>query len=186
MITEQRNPKRLRRQRDVLLEAVYEVARIECRRLTGSPSPAFRKTVDTLEEFDAAATPMARTPRLDGLSILLVDDNRDNRELLEESLSHFGATVRTASNAEDALQQFKDAPSALVVTDVAMPGRSGVWLLEQLRSLPAVGQVRVIAVTGRALPDEQQRLRTAGFDALMVKPLDLDDLVNAITAVARY
>src|SRR5688572_31068289 len=129
---------------------------------------------------------MARTPRLDGLSILLVDDNRDNRELLEESLSHFGATVRTASNAEDALQQFKDAPSALVVTDVAMPGRSGVWLLEQLRSLPAVGQVRVIAVTGRALPDEQQRLRAAGFDALMLKPLDLDDLVNAIAAVTRY
>jgi CheY-like chemotaxis protein len=128
---------------------------------------------------------MARTPRLDGLSILLVDDNRDNRELLGELLSHFGATVRTASNAEDALQQFKDAPAALVVTDVAMPGRSGVWLLEQLRSLP-VAQVRVIAVTGRALPDEQQRLRAAGFDALMVKPLDLDDLVNAIAAVTRH
>jgi hypothetical protein len=57
MITEQRNPKRLRRQRDVLLEEVYEVARIECRRLTGTPSPQFRKAVDALEEFDAAEAP---------------------------------------------------------------------------------------------------------------------------------
>ena len=127
---------------------------------------------------------MTQPLRLEGLSILLVDDNRDNRELLEESLSHFGATVRTASNAEDALQYFKDAPAALVVTDVAMPGRSGLWLLEQLRSLP-VAQVRVIAVTGRAMPQEQQRLRAAGFDALMVKPLDLDDLVGVIAAVTR-
>lgn len=61
MTTEQRNPKRLRRQRDVLLEAVYEVARIECRRLTGSPSPAFRKAVDTLEEFDATERARSET-----------------------------------------------------------------------------------------------------------------------------
>jgi CheY-like chemotaxis protein len=129
--------------------------------------------------------PMTPIPRLDGLSILLVDDNRDNRELLEECLSYFGATVRSASNAEDALQHFKDAPAALVVTDIAMSGQSGVWLLEQLRSLPAVAQVRVIAVTGRALPHEHQRLRAAGFDALVVKPLDLDDLVGVIAAVTR-
>jgi CheY-like chemotaxis protein len=128
---------------------------------------------------------MPRTPRLDGLSILLVDDNRDNRELLQEFLSHYGATVRTAPNAEDALQQFKDAPAALVVTDVAMPGRSGVWLLEQLRSLPAGPHVRAIAVTGRALPDEQRKLRAAGFDGLLIKPLDLDDLLGAVAAVAR-
>jgi hypothetical protein len=54
MITEQRNPKRLRRQRDVLVEAVYEIARIECRRLTGAPSAEFRRAVDALEDFDAA------------------------------------------------------------------------------------------------------------------------------------
>lgn len=129
---------------------------------------------------------MARTPRLDGLSILLVDDNRDNREMLADLLSHFGATVRTASNAEDALQQFKDAPAALVVTDVAMPGRSGMWLLEQLRLLPASAHVRVIALTGRALPDEQRRLRAAGFDGIMLKPVDTDDLVHAIAALTRY
>src|SRR3954463_10230553 len=115
---------------------------------------------------------MPRMPRLDELSILLVDDNRDNRELLGEFLTHFGATVRTASNAEDALQQFKNAPAAVVVTDVAMPGRSGIWLLEQLRLLPAVSKMRVIAVTGRAMPDEQRRLRAVGFDGIMLKPLD--------------
>jgi hypothetical protein len=61
MISEQRNPKRLRRQRDVLLETVYEVARIECRRLTGSPSPEFRHAVDALEDFDAAERARSET-----------------------------------------------------------------------------------------------------------------------------
>ena len=61
MISEQRNPKRLRRQRDVLLEAVYELARIECRRLAGSPSPEFRKAVDALEDFDAAERARSET-----------------------------------------------------------------------------------------------------------------------------
>lgn len=54
MITGQRNPYRSRRQRDVLVETVYEIARIECRRLAGAPSEEFRKAVDALEEFDAA------------------------------------------------------------------------------------------------------------------------------------
>ena len=60
MITEQRNPKRLRRQRDVLVEAVYELARIECRRLAGAPSAQFRAAVDALEEFDAAEAARSR------------------------------------------------------------------------------------------------------------------------------
>jgi hypothetical protein len=54
MIREQHDPKRLRRQRDLLVEAVYELARIECRRLGGAPSAQFREAVDALEEFDAA------------------------------------------------------------------------------------------------------------------------------------
>jgi hypothetical protein len=62
MLTE-RKPTRPRRQRDVLVETVYEIARIECRRLAGSPSAEFRKAVDALEAFDAAEA--ARTGRED-------------------------------------------------------------------------------------------------------------------------
>jgi hypothetical protein len=54
MITDQRNPRRFRRHRDALLEAVYELARIECRRLTGVPAAEFQKAVEALEEFDMA------------------------------------------------------------------------------------------------------------------------------------
>ena len=65
MITEHRNSGRLRRQRDVLLENVYEVARIECRRLAGAPSAEFRKVVDALEEFDAAEAARTRSASRD-------------------------------------------------------------------------------------------------------------------------
>jgi hypothetical protein len=61
MTNERRDPKRPRRHRDVLVETVYELARIECRRLAGAPSAEFRQAVDALEEFDA--TEAARTQK---------------------------------------------------------------------------------------------------------------------------
>jgi hypothetical protein len=60
MITDQRNARRPRRRRDVLLEAIYELARIECCRLRGGPSPKFRQAVEALEAFDAAEAAQAR------------------------------------------------------------------------------------------------------------------------------
>jgi hypothetical protein len=57
MISERRSTRGPRRRRDVLLEAIYELARIECCRLTGRPSPKFRQAVEALEAFDAAEAP---------------------------------------------------------------------------------------------------------------------------------
>lgn len=60
MISEKRNAKRPRRRRDVLLEAVYELARIECCRLTGRLAPKFRQAVEALEAFDAEEAALER------------------------------------------------------------------------------------------------------------------------------
>jgi CheY-like chemotaxis protein len=121
---------------------------------------------------------------LAGLSILLVEDDPDGREVLEIFLTHVGATVRSAATAVEALALFKAAPPGIVVTDIIMPGRDGVWLLEQMRALPGIPRVPAIALTGRALRADVDRLRAAGFDANLVKPVDLDDIAVVIAQIA--
>ena len=115
---------------------------------------------------------------LAGVSILLVEDNTDGRELLEAFLRFVGANVRSAANAEEALELFKQSVPAVVITDIVLPGRDGVWLLEQVRASTA--GVHVIALTGRVLPADTSRLRSLGFDEHLAKPVDLDEMIAAI------
>jgi two-component system, OmpR family, response regulator MprA len=122
------------------------------------------------------------TPRpLAGISVLLVDDDPDGREVLEYSLSHAGATVMTAAGARDALERFKASPPTVVVTDIAMPMLDGIWLCEQIRAL-GIGTPRVpiIALTALVYRNDRDRIRAAGFDAHLVKPYGLDDLQQVI------
>ena len=116
---------------------------------------------------------------LAGVSILLVEDNTDGRELLEAFLRFVGANVRSAANADEAFELFKQSVPAVVITDIVLPGHDGVWLLEQVRAwTPGVG---VIALTGRVLPADAVRLRSVGFDEHLPKPVDLDEMIAAIT-----
>jgi CheY-like chemotaxis protein len=129
------------------------------------------------------ALPMSIAERLAGVSILVVEDDLDGREMLEQFLSYVGASVRTAASAEEGFELFKAAPPAIVVTDIGMPSRDGLWLLQRIRALPAVPRVPVVALTGYCRTDEREMLRAAGFDAQAVKPLDLDHVVEVIAAV---
>jgi CheY-like chemotaxis protein len=147
-------------------------------------SPLRRVRMVSAARIDYSRGAMNAPSRLAGLSILVVEDDRDNREMFETYLAHLGATVRTAATSEDGLEQFKAAPAAVVVADIAMPGRGGLWLLHEIRSLAGAAHVPVIAVTGRGLPYERQMLRDAGFTALAIKPVDLDGLAAIILAVS--
>ena len=115
---------------------------------------------------------------LAGVSILLVEDNTDGRELLEAFLRFVGANVRSVANAEEAFVLFKQSAPAVVITDIVLPGHDGVWLLEQVRA--STTGVRVIALTGRVLPADRLRLRSLGFDEHLAKPVDLDEMIAAI------
>ena len=115
---------------------------------------------------------------LAGVSILLVEDNTDGRELLEAFLRFVGGNVRSVANAEEAFVLFKQSAPAVVITDIVLPGHDGVWLLEQVRA--STTGVRVIALTGRVLPADRLRLRSLGFDEQLAKPVDLDEMIAAI------
>src|SRR5688572_3222487 len=85
--------------------------------------------------------------RLSGVYVLVIDDNWDARELHKAFLEHFGAVVKAVDSAVAALDTIGRAIPDVIVTDLAMPGASGTWLLEQLRKTPRGFAVPVIAVT---------------------------------------
>jgi DNA-binding response OmpR family regulator len=118
---------------------------------------------------------------LAGVSVVLVEDNTDGRELLEAFLRFVGANVRSAANAEEGFHLLKQSAPAVVITDIVLPGHDGVWLLEQVRA--SIPGVRVIALTGRALPADTLRLRSLGFDEHLAKPVDLDAVIAAIVTL---
>jgi CheY-like chemotaxis protein len=121
---------------------------------------------------------------LAGLSVIVVEDDCDNREVLEVALTAEGASVRQAVSAEEALALCRSARPAIVLTDITLPDHDGVWLLREIQALPA-SQIAVVALTGHAFPHEIEAITAAGFDRYLVKPTDLDQLVAVIMDVTK-
>jgi signal transduction histidine kinase/DNA-binding response OmpR family regulator len=121
--------------------------------------------------------------RLEGVRVLLVDDEADARELVARFLTQAGARVETAASAAAAVAAFHRQPGDVVVADLGMPGEDGYALLRQLRALPSPGPaVPVVALTAFAGPEHRVRALEAGFRAHLPKPIDPDQLVAVIAS----
>ena len=118
---------------------------------------------------------------LNGFSLLVVEDDRDSREAIRETLEASGASVKTARSASEALAALAARDYDLVVSDLAMPDQSGFWLISKIRQVFHRRHVPVIAVTGHPFPFEG--VRRAGFDDVMQKPPDPDRLCAAIATL---
>ena len=116
--------------------------------------------------------------RLFGFRVLLVDDHVDTLDIFCQVLT--SAVVSAVRSAREAVLLLNSAD--VVVTDVAMPGADGVWLLDQIRA--KTPQVPVIAVSGYA-KDQEPRLAHANFDVLLLKPVDPWRLCEEIDALVR-
>jgi CheY-like chemotaxis protein len=120
---------------------------------------------------------------LGGKRILLLEDDTDSRESMTMLLELAGANVVSTPTAEEALAALKRTEFDAVVTDVAMPGRSGFWLVGQIRQLAARPTVPVLAVTGHPFP--RDGMLRAGFDDQMLKPVEPAQLYEALTQLMR-
>ena len=119
--------------------------------------------------------------RLDGVRILVVDDEPDGREMLAELLQGLGAVVRTSADAADALAASSAFAPEIVLADIAMPGIDGYELLARVRALlPPDVRPRAIALTAYARTEDKMRALAAGFDAHVAKPVDAHVLVRTI------
>ena len=113
--------------------------------------------------------------------VLLVEDDRDTREMYSEYLSYSGLRVAEAPTGFRALEQVRHQTPDVVVTDIAMPGMDGLELSRRLRADTPTREVPIIAVSGNPTP----YAREAGCDLMLEKPCTPDELLHAIENVLK-
>ncbi len=135
-------------------------------------------------DADAQAVEAA-VRNLRGTSVLVVDDDRDARELIARILADCQASVRLAASAREAFDLLQAAPPDLLISDLGMPEVDGLELLSWVRALPreAGGQVAAIALTAFARSEDRLKALEAGFSAHVSKPVEQTELMAAIGMV---
>jgi two-component system response regulator YesN len=118
---------------------------------------------------------------LHGVSVLVVDDNGDAREILRAYLTYLGAFVVTANTAQDALRKLRQVTTDVVITDVRLGERDAMWLLTEARKYQP--RTPFIAVSG--LDYDEPDMQSAGFVAYLQKPVSYDRLVRVILAAVN-
>ena len=117
--------------------------------------------------------------------VLIVDDNEDARTMLAEALVAVGYEVKTAHDGPDALAAVSLFRPDIAILDIGLPVMDGYELASRLRASTPTGLPRLVAVTGYGQEADRRRTRMAGFDAHLVKPLGLDDLLQVLTELPR-
>jgi PAS domain S-box-containing protein len=122
-------------------------------------------------------------PPLAPLRIFIADDNRDAAETMAMLLQMLGHEIALAYNGRDAVEQIPDFRPDAAFLDLSMPGLSGYQVAEHLRARSQ--PVLLVALSGYAQDSDRQRTRAAGFDAHLVKPVELPQLNELLAGLAR-
>lgn len=161
--------------------------------------PLLNQAVDR-PSLDTHSIRAKAMPRLDGIRVLVVDDEADAREIAATSLQQAGAEVMTAATAAQALDEFLTFNPEVLIGDIGMPEEDGYSLIKKVRlfeasrseSLKASQQdfptiraktCKAIALTAFASADDRERILRAGFQQHLAKPIQADDLIYAVANV---
>jgi two-component system cell cycle response regulator DivK len=115
-------------------------------------------------------------------TILVVEDNPTNMRLAAYVLESAGHTVLTATDAEAGLTQARESLPDLILMDIQLPGMDGLEATAHLKENPATRAIPVIALTALAMKGDEERIRAAGCDGYIAKPMSYKDLLSTITA----
>jgi CheY-like chemotaxis protein len=120
--------------------------------------------------------------RLDGVRVLVVDDARNVRQVVTDILTQDGATVTAVGSAEEALAALQRERPDVLLSDLAMPGKGGHWLIGQVRALPPErgGVTPAAALTAYTGPEHSASVLRAGFQLHVEKPISLDALIGVV------
>jgi PAS domain S-box-containing protein len=122
---------------------------------------------------------------IDELSVLVVDDNKDAAESLAMLLRTAGAEVHVAHDGPTAIEEFERCEPHVVLLDIGMPDMDGCEVARRLREISRPDRVALVALTGWGQDEDRRRVREAGFDHHLVKPVELASLQALLTSLAR-
>lgn len=126
-------------------------------------------------------------PVLEGVRVLVVEDDADMRELLTQALSASGASVLPAGSADEALELLRRRGVDVLVSDIGMPDVDGYALMRRVRTLPEpAGRVPAIALTAYARPQDRDDAIDAGFQVHIAKPVQIEALEEALVSLTRH
>jgi CheY-like chemotaxis protein len=136
----------------------------------------------TTERHVAEAAP---APPVSALQrVLLIEDNRDAREMFRIVLEMSGHEVLEAAEGRGGIELVKTRRPDVAVIDIGLPGLDGYEVARQIRADPDLRYVRLIALTGYGLPEARERSREAGFDHHLVKPVAAETLLDLMRSGA--
>lgn len=131
--------------------------------------------------------PAEEAPLLDGVSVLVVDDDSTTLEFVRSSLERFGASVETAQSADEARHRFTARPPDVLLSDLRMPGDNGFQFIRTVRALDREHgrHTPAAALTGLARATDRSQALAAGYQMHVVKPIDPFELAMAVEQLAR-
>jgi PAS domain S-box-containing protein len=140
-----------------------------------------------MEELEASQNaPTAPMPVMPARErrVLYIEDNPANMRLVKKIMSGLGGvTLLMAESAEEGLELAKTSRFHLILMDINLPGMDGFAALGSLRGNPETRDIPVVAVTASAMPDQVKRIKEAGFDDCLTKPINLQRFVVVVDAL---
>ena len=116
-----------------------------------------------------------------GGQILVVEDNERNMKLVRELLEATGYRAIEAATGSQALELAREHRPDLVLMDIRLPDIDGVEALSRLRADDRTASIPVLAVTAQAMQGDRERCLAAGFDGYLSKPIDVAQLLEAVS-----
>ena len=137
------------------------------------------------QEPEVSITPPGFSRILEGLRILVVDDEADSRDLVKAILTGCGAEVNCCESAADGIKAVREWKPDLLVSDIGMPGEDGYSLIKKVRNLRSkrAKQLPAIALTAYATKEDKARALSVGFQMHVAKPIEPETLVMSIASV---
>ena len=116
--------------------------------------------------------------------ILIVEDNDKNLKLVRDVLRYKGYTTLEATTAAEGLRLAREQQPALILMDILLPDFDGIMALGRLRADEATRDIPVIALSASAMPDDQEKIVSSGFNAYLTKPIQVKEFIVVVERFA--
>lgn len=112
--------------------------------------------------------------------VMLVEDNQMNSRLVQYVLERDGFAVRVMVSGEDAIRAAAEDPPEIILMDIQLPGMDGLEATRQLKKNPITAKIPIVAITAHAMTGDEERIRGAGCEGYISKPINTRELSDTI------